>query len=111
MLDLLEGFIEYQLSVIPRNQNHNDDTHVVATTVFEIPIYPNRRYQIEVKYMPLVPNNVKYWQVFEDDSHISKFLTLSHEFENLTIDGNKEEEKVKDTDQNEDVFLNHIADK
>ena len=62
-----------------------------------------------MKHRPSIPDNVKYWQVFEVDSHINKFLTLSDEFENLTIDGDREEEKVKDADQNEDVFLNRTA--
>ena len=106
----MKVFKEYQLSVIPRIQNHIVDALAVVASLFQIPIYPNRRYHIEVKHRPSSPNNVKYWQVFEDDSHINKFLTLSDEFENLTIDGDREEEKVKDADQNEDVFLTHIAD-
>ena len=61
--------------------------------------------------MPSVLDNVKYWQVFEDDSHINKFLTLSYEFENLTIDGDEEKENEKETDHNENIFLNHIANK
>ena len=59
VLDLLEGFIEYQLSVIPRYQNHIDAALAVAANVFEIPIYPNMKYQIEVKHRPTVPDNVK----------------------------------------------------
>lgn len=111
MLDLLESFKEFQLPVIPRSQNHIADALAVATSVFKIPIYPNRRYQIEVKHRPSVPNNIKYWHVFEDDSHINKFLTLLDEFGNLTIDGDEEKEKEMDIDQNENIFLNHIADK
>lgn len=61
VLDLLESFKEFQLSVIPRNQNHIVDDIAVAASVFKIPIYPNRRYQIEVKHRPLVPDNVKNW--------------------------------------------------
>lgn len=61
VLDLLESFEEFQLLVIPRNQNHIADALAVATSVFKIPIYPNRRYQIEVKHRPSVPSNVKYW--------------------------------------------------
>ena len=97
VLDLLESFKEFQLSVIPRIQNHIDDALAVAASVFKIPIYPNRAYQIEVKHRPSVPDNVKYWQVFEDDSHINKFLTLSDEFENLTIDGDEEKKKEMET--------------
>ena len=111
LLDSLEGFIEYQLSIIPRNQNHIVDALAIATSVFEIHIYPNMRYQIEVKYRPSIPNNVKYWQVFEDDSHINRFLILTDEFESLAIDEDKEEGKVKDVNQNKDVLLTHIADK
>ena len=36
-------------------------------------------------------------------------MTLIDEFENLEIDEDKEEEQIKDVDQNEDVFLNQIA--
>ena len=111
VLDLLESFKEYQLSVIRRSQNHIVDALAVVASVFKIPIYTNRRHQIEVKHRPSIPNKVKYWQAFQDDSHINKFLTLSNQFENLTIDGDREEEKVKNTDQNEDIFLNHIVDK
>ena len=60
VLDLLESFKEYQLSVIPRSQNHIVDALAVAASVFKIPIYPNRRYQIEVKHRPSVLDNVKY---------------------------------------------------
>ena len=107
VLDLLESFKEFQLPVSPRSQTHIADSLVVATSVFKIPIYPNRAYQIEVKHRPSVPNNVKYWQVFEDDSHINKFLAMFDEFENLTID----EDEEKETNQKENNFLNHIADK
>ena len=91
VLDLLESFIEYQLSIIPRNQNHIVDALVVAASVFEIPIYPNMRYQIEVKHRPSILDNVRYWKVFMDDSHINMFLTLIDEFESLSIDEDIEE--------------------
>lgn len=93
VLDLLESFKEFQLLVIPRNQNYIFDALAIVPSVFKIPIYPNRAYQIEVKHRPSVPDNVKYWQVFEDDSHINKFLTLLDEFENLPIDEDEEKEK------------------
>ena len=111
VLDLLEGFKEYELLVIPRNQNIIVDALVVSTSVFKITIYTNRKYEIKVKYRPSIPDNVKYWQVFEHDSHINRFMTLTDEFENLAIDQDKEEEHIKDANQNEGVFLNQIADK
>ena len=44
VLDLLEGFKEFQLTDIPRNQNYIVDALAVAASVFKIPMYPNRAY-------------------------------------------------------------------
>ena len=38
VLDFLESFKEFQLSVIPRNQNHITDALEVVVSVFKIPI-------------------------------------------------------------------------
>ena len=60
VLDLLEGFKEYQIFVIPRHQNTIVDALAVATSTFKIPIHPNKKYEIEVKHRPAIPDNVKY---------------------------------------------------
>ena len=60
VLDFLESFKEFQLSIIPRSQNHIVDALVVVASVFKIPIYPNRAYKIEVKHRPSVLDDVKY---------------------------------------------------
>ena len=44
----------------PRNQNVIVDALVVSRSVFEIPINSNKKYEIEVKHKPFVPDNVKY---------------------------------------------------
>ena len=67
VLDLLKKFEGYQLTAIPRGQNVIANALVVASSLFKIPIHPNRKYEIEVKHRPAVPNNIKYWQVFDDD--------------------------------------------
>jgi len=46
VLDLLKSIEEFQLSFIPRSQNHIVDALAVVASVFKIPIYPNIRYQI-----------------------------------------------------------------
>jgi hypothetical protein len=81
VLDLLEEFSEYSLSVIPRGQNQIVDALATSASVFKIPIFPNRGYEIEVKHRPTVPDNIKYWQVFEDDKQIESFLKMDDEFE------------------------------
>jgi len=32
--------------------------------------HPNRKYVVEVKHRPVVPYNVRYWQVFGNDEKI-----------------------------------------
>lgn len=34
-----------------------------------------------MRHKPYVPDNVKNWQVFEDDQQIKEFLTMVEEFE------------------------------
>ena len=67
VLDLLENFKEYIITLIPREQNVIVDVLATLASVFEILIHPNKKYEIEVKHKPTIPDNVKYWQVFEDD--------------------------------------------
>jgi hypothetical protein len=45
-LDLLEKFSEYDLSVIPREKNQIVDALATSTSVFKIPIFSNRKYEI-----------------------------------------------------------------
>jgi ribonuclease HI len=81
VLDLLEEFSENNLSVIPRGENQ-----IVDALVFKILSFPNKKYEIEVKHRPEVPDNIKYWQVFEDDKQVESFLQMSDEFANVNID-------------------------
>ena len=60
----------------------------VLASLFHVPENPKEKYQIEVRHRPSIPNNVDHWQVFEDDEQINRFLQMSGEFENLTIDQN-----------------------
>ena len=71
---------------------------VVVASLFKIPIHSDRKYEIEVKHRPAIPENIKYWQV-------NIFLTMSQVFENCAID----EEDVIDHDK-DDPFINSIVD-
>ena len=62
------------------------DTFAVAASTFKILLHLNTKYTIEVKQRPTIPDNIKYWQVFEDDDHIERFLTLSDGYKNMAID-------------------------
>ena len=115
VLDMLDGFKEYQIFVIPRSQSTIANAYAATASTFSIPIHPNKKYIIEVKHRPTIPDNVKYWQVFEDDEHIEIFLTLSDDFENIVIDEEQEGVKIEEVPledpQDESNLLTHIIDK
>jgi ribonuclease HI len=47
-LDLLEGFSEYDLTAIPREQNQIVDALATSASVFKIPILPDKRYEMRL---------------------------------------------------------------
>jgi hypothetical protein len=97
-------FLAFNIFFIPRRENTMDDSFVVSTSHFRIPLPPKLKYDIEVKYRPSIPDNVKNWMVFEDDLEIIKFLESVDEFYALHIDQYHDSESNPDAD----VFLNKI---
>lgn len=86
VLDLLEGFKKHQLTIIPRKENVVADALAVSSSVFLLPIYPSKQYQIEVRHIPSILDNVHDWQVFDDDEQINRFMDISREFDSLKLD-------------------------
>jgi hypothetical protein len=110
MLDLLEYFSEYSLSAIPRGQNQIVDALATSSSVFKIPIFPSSRYEVEIKNRLTMPDNIKYWQVFEDGNQIKSFLKMEDGFENLNIDEEYCDEEVDAIVFIKDgYFENHIV--
>ena len=75
----------FELSYIPRAMNHLGDSLVVSTSLFVPPLPPKLSYDIQVKYKPSLPDNVKFWKVFENDDEISKFLQVLDEFYDMHL--------------------------
>ena len=86
VLELLKEFDEYTILLIPREQNNIVDSLANSSSLFKIPIYPNKAYKIQVKHRPYIPDNVKNWKVFEDNHQIKRFLENEEEFINTQID-------------------------
>ena len=70
----------FDISYIPESMNHLVDSLVVSTSMFIPPMPPRLNYEIQVKYRPSLPNNIKYWKVFEDDDKLSIFLRVIMNF-------------------------------
>jgi hypothetical protein len=111
VLDLLEGFSEYDLFAIPREKNQITDTLSTLALVFKIPTFPPKKYEIKVKHRPVVPGNIKHWKVFDDDKQVEIFLLMSDEFANTNIDEECccEEDERADACSNKDPFQNDIV--
>ena len=63
----------FKLSYVPRDMNHLVDSLAASSSLFVPPLPPRLSYDIQVKYRPSLPNNVKFWNVFENDDDLSKF--------------------------------------
>jgi ribonuclease HI len=104
--DLIDSsFLAFNISFIPREENTLADSLAVSASNFRVPLPPKLRYDVEVKYRPSIPDNVKHWKVFEDDLEIKRFLETVDEFSELHID----QDPDSDMDPHADVFLNKIA--
>ena len=62
------------------------DFLAVSTSNFRVPLPPKLKYDVEVRYRPSIPDNVKNWKVFEDDHEIKRFIETVDEFSSLHID-------------------------
>ena len=77
---LKDSFMFFELSYILRDLNHLADSLAASARIFVPPLPPKLSYDIQVKYRPSLPDNVKFWRVFENDGELSKFLQLVDEF-------------------------------
>ena len=78
-------FTGYKVRLIPIKENQVVDS--LSTTIgnFKVPIYSKKKYKIDIVNRPSIPDNSKYWKVFEYEPHIKRFLELSNEFVNTHI--------------------------
>jgi ribonuclease HI len=106
VLDALQFFTEIDLQVMPRGQNILADGLATSTTTCKIPFRPTRKYTVEVKCRPTIPDNIRYWQVFGNDEKIEDFLQCKNDFECTNIDLENDDEFV-----NKAVFENGSVNK
>jgi ribonuclease HI len=75
--DLVDSFFSaFNISFVPREENSMEDSLAISSSNFRVPLPPKLKYEVEVKYKPSIPDNVKHWKVFEDDLEMKDFLKL-----------------------------------
>ena len=90
--DMIENFFEaFNIQFIPIDENRLADSLAVAASTFKPPINPRLRYEVEMRHRPFVTDNVKNWQVFEDEQQIKEFSTMVEEFQGTKIDQDEED--------------------
>jgi hypothetical protein len=82
------------------------DSLAISTSNLRVPLPPKLRYDLEVKYSPSIPDNLKHWKAFEDDLEIKRFIEALDEFSSLHIN----QDPDSDIDLHADIFLNKIVD-
>jgi ribonuclease HI len=88
-------FMEFNITFMHRNLNQCVDSLALATSKFMTPMFPNLKFEIEVRHRPSIPNNIKNWKVFKDDQEIQIFLKTIEEFSNNSIDQDNEDDDVE----------------
>ena len=85
--DLVDSFfLVFNISFVPREENTVADSLAVSTSNFKVPLPPKLKYEVEIKYRPSIPDNIKHWKVFEDDIEIKKSLETVNEFSDMHND-------------------------
>lgn len=107
--EILDTFTKCKLAKIPRS--HNLHAHNLATfaSTCKLPFEPNHHFSAEIKNRPVVPNNVKNWQVFENDAQINNFLTLQQQFSSLNIDEDTMDDPQQRVNQKEKTIIAEAA--
>jgi hypothetical protein len=81
-----DSFSVFEISYIPRDMNQLTDSLAVSASMFIPPMPPRLSYEIQVKYRPSLPDNIKYWKFFEDDDELNRFLQVVEEFSDMLVD-------------------------
>lgn len=102
--EILNTFLETKLATIPRKNNMQAHSMAMFSSTCKFPFQPNHQYTAEVKHRPTIPDNLKNWQVFENDKQINHFLTLDEEFSSTNIDV----DMVSDFDHTNELDINKL---
>jgi hypothetical protein len=110
---LIENFFSsIKIHYIPCTENLHADALAKASSTFSPPTNVKLKYHIEIRYKPSIPDNIRHWQIFEDDEQIQKFLIAIGEFSETHPDQENQNDPMWVMQENEDpeTFREKIAD-
>jgi len=84
---MVDNFFDaFNITSIPREENSEADALATTDNAFKPPPVLKVKDKFELRHRPSIPDNIKHWQVFEDDKHIKSFLELIEYFSATHID-------------------------
>ena len=102
-------FTEHKIRVIARYENIIAYSLVVVVGKFKTPTAGQRKYKVDIVNRPSIPDNSKYWQVFEHDMQIKRFLELSGEFVNTQVDNEINDlDNFQDDEESEERIVENM---
>ena len=84
-------FLAFNITFVHRDLNQQADSLAFVASNFKTSMFPNLKFQIEVRHRPSIPDNIKHWQVFKDDEEVQRFMKTIEEFSNISIDQDHED--------------------
>ena len=96
---LKDSFNSFCISYIPRAKNQLADSLAVSASMFIPPVLPRLVYEVQVKYIPSLPDNVQHWKFFEDDDELNRFMQVIDEFSEMQVD--QENEALEESPQSQ----------
>jgi ribonuclease HI len=104
--DLIDNFFSaFNITFVPREENTSVDFLAVSASPFKVPLPLKIYREVEIRYRPSILDNLKHWEVFEDDLEIKNFLETVDDFSALHIDQDPDPEG----EPHPEVFANKIA--
>ena len=92
-MDLLKTFEESKLIFVPRKRNIAAHNLAFAARTCLTP-FETKDCTTQIKFRLAVPDNEKYWQVFEGDKQIEDFLLGRNEFKSFDSDSKSDENRL-----------------
>ena len=86
IVEILNTFLETNLAVIRRKHNMKAHSLAMFASTCKLPFQPNHQYTAKIRHRLAILDNLKNWQVFNNDQQINNFLTLDGEFVHNNID-------------------------
>jgi len=106
--DLINNFfLAFNIQFLPREGDRKAGSLAIAARNFNPPKNLLLRYEVELRHIPSIPNNVKNYQVFEDYEQMKRFIDVVGEFTSSIIDKGEEKEADQEPNSWEDIVVGH----